>query len=174
MQATDFSISRLFGFCGPATVSRLVVPIIVREAVNGIGWTWTTPHICEEVIKRFYPTVAYTNSKTTIIFIICGLWILAATLHAMPSPIFRAPVAFRRLAMCSMGTRFFDTATTSSTAFFKMRGHCFTLIPAITRAHENTHCDSIAYFTELFNNNKLTESLTNKIEGGSAHGFNCS
>lgn len=79
-------ISALLLLCGPPAVPRLVVPIIV-DAVDGCLWR-LRPHVSTEGFKVVQPSVAHTNSATTIASIVGIRRVIASGFHSLPCGVF--------------------------------------------------------------------------------------
>ena len=80
------SIARLLARCGPSTVSRLIIPIVIRKPVNACSGGFLA-HVFQEVLKRLAPPLAYLNASASIVVIIFNTWIGTSTVHLRPSNI---------------------------------------------------------------------------------------
>ena len=73
----------LLGPGGPSTVSRAVVPLVVRPTINGVFQTRPFSHVFNEVLE-LHPSFAYLDSKRHVV-----RTFLAAVLHRLPALVSR-------------------------------------------------------------------------------------
>lgn len=95
-------VPRLFTFCGPATILRLVVAAVV-DAIDRVAGRWTPAHVGNEVLV-VEPAVAYGNTAPAIVGIPLVSRVGAALQHATPRAIFGrpCPVVPARVAVASV------------------------------------------------------------------------
>lgn len=78
------SVARLLFPCGPPTIGRFVIPIVVDAIDRGsIG---SFAHISEEIDEAIltHPAITHGNTTATIVLISNGLGITAPTKHRLP------------------------------------------------------------------------------------------
>ncbi len=75
-------ISRLIQPRSPKAVLGGVRAIIVSALNRQALWPWA--HIIAERLKRFYPSLAYSNAACTIPIIVLVLWIQTTLFHCSP------------------------------------------------------------------------------------------
>lgn len=81
-------IARLFLACGPTTITRFVVRVVVSSVYRVIGaWPWS--HIGNKCSRVVPPAVAHCNSTPAIVTKCFALWVVAASLDLGPRLIFR-------------------------------------------------------------------------------------
>lgn len=90
-------IVALLGHCRPATVSRLVIPVVV-DAIQGFIRR-TRTHIGEELGEVFFPFWADNNTPTAVIGPCIPGRIRTASSHLNPSPKLTTVPCFPGLAM---------------------------------------------------------------------------
>lgn len=92
-------VAALLCGCGPTTVARLVMAVIVRVAVQGVFGTRAFAHVFQETLERVSPTFTDTNPSAAIVVISPGRRRVATALHLSPDRVERVPLASFRVAM---------------------------------------------------------------------------
>jgi hypothetical protein len=80
-------VGSLFGACCPATISRLVVAVIVYT-VNGMTRRRSAPHVGQEGFVRMRPAFTHGDASRSIVFISNMTRVAASGFHAPPNLIF--------------------------------------------------------------------------------------
>ena len=80
-------IISLLLFCGPITVSRRVIQIILT-AFDGVLWRRTVSHVSEEIYKSIWalPPPTYANASSPIISPTNMVWIVTSPPNILPRP----------------------------------------------------------------------------------------
>lgn len=80
-------ITILLFTCSPSSVSGLVIPVLVRMAVDGVFERRPGLHVFHEVTETT-PTVADLDSTTSVVLVAERQGIVAAAEHALPDSVF--------------------------------------------------------------------------------------
>src|SRR5437899_2660793 len=78
----------LFFWRRPSAVAWLVVPVSIGITVNAMQARRFSAHVSEEVLK-FHPSLADSNSPTSVGVIILAFSVETAVFHDRPTGIFR-------------------------------------------------------------------------------------
>ena len=95
-------IIRLLKACSPPAVFRGISKIVIN-AVNGVCFAWSLPHVCKEILK-FIPSVTNRDAPSSVCSVMFIVWIIASTLHLLPCVIFKCVVATVRGNRVNMQT----------------------------------------------------------------------
>lgn len=98
-------VTRLFRDRGPSHIPRLVVPVVVWEAVDRMLRRRTRPDIRKERLKGVAPAVAHANATAAIQMEVGPVWVIAPTFNALPYGVLGRPVLAFRTAVTSIPAR---------------------------------------------------------------------
>lgn len=73
----------------PPAISRLIIAIVVRVAVNRMCRRWSRPNVSKKVFKRVTPALANGNPATAVVDVHFERWVCASVNHSPPYPILR-------------------------------------------------------------------------------------
>ena len=93
------AIMTLLNSCGPSAIAWGVIAIIVF-AVESETRMRAASHVLEEVLELI-PSATDSNASPAVILILATLWIVAASSHVAPCPIFRSTVAVPCMAVAN-------------------------------------------------------------------------
>ena len=85
------TIAALFCMSGPLAVFGGISFAVVYP-LNAVFAGWTKPHVLNKSVWRIFPTVAHSDTSTTIVGKSLIFWVVAATHHAVKRPVFNAKV----------------------------------------------------------------------------------
>src|SRR5579863_8927097 len=76
----------------PATVTFFVIAVVIREAVNRIGWRRRLAHVGQEVDKTVFasPATAYLDASASVSIVLRRIGVVAAAHHVSPYAINRS------------------------------------------------------------------------------------
>ncbi len=74
--------------CRPSTIGRFVVAIIFN-AINGMLWRWSSPHVIQKFLKAIAPTSTDRDSPSSIILIPLVVLVSASLDHMVPRYVLR-------------------------------------------------------------------------------------
>jgi hypothetical protein len=77
----------LLNSSSPSNVIRFVISIIIHS-IQLVICGWRETYILKEIIKRFYPSIAYSNAPTSIPIVGRAPFVVAAAFHVAPSGVF--------------------------------------------------------------------------------------
>lgn len=146
----------------PTNIARLIVPVVVGEAVETQARR-TLPHVIKKRQKIIAPLVAHRNSATTVIFVRMMLGIEAALFSACPRCIGGTFAFF--VPVC--GVAFTQSFTTTATAAFKSAAcQIARLHDAVVSAFTSTKPACISSRHDAAQNGQVKNLLTGKIYAG--------
>lgn len=157
-------LSLLLG-CGPSTVVRLVVAVVV-DTIKRIPFR-SFSHVLIKIFKRFKPAFANLNSTPSIVLVITVSWICTALFHASPNLILANMV---QSVLCYFQK--VETATAPRVSISETATINYQRITAIAQTFPVvTPPDSMGFdssgFTDKPNNVQHSESECRKIEARS-------
>ncbi len=100
LNAISVLILRLFFRSRPTRVPRLVMPVIVRIAVNAMACRRSWPHVCQKVFKGIEPTLTDSNTPAAVVFISDILRIIASLFNGLPRRVLAANLSDAAMSMC--------------------------------------------------------------------------
>lgn len=156
------SIVNLLIGCRPATISRLIVTVII-DAIDGCTF-WSLPHVCDKVLVGTaytdVPSVTNGDASTTIIGPFRVPFIKATAQHGFPRP-----VGVRRgLSMCeqpSSGLLFLNTSTTTG-QFSECAAGDNGVLAAVADAPPHSFTEAVA--PGFLNDSQSAKSLIGKVK----------
>lgn len=80
-------VQRLLPWCSPPAIARFIVTIVVNT-VNRVFWGRLWSHVLVKVEKGSHPTVADSNSASSVVAVTRKLLVGASLDHARPSAVF--------------------------------------------------------------------------------------
>ena len=129
-------ISSLFYRSSPATISRLVVAVVV-DTINALsGWSFS--HIGKKVFK-FVPSLANCNSTASVVLPVGRVGVGASAPNVLPSSVhngIRRPLAMAVSGGCLTGAFSLKTAARTCMAASQIIHEGFCFVSAITEAKE--------------------------------------
>lgn len=84
---------------GPAAIAGFVVPVHVRKAIDGMGFTWARTHVGVEGGEVIGPPFANRNPPSAIIVEALNVRVAASVFHVNPDVVFIRPSRTFRLAV---------------------------------------------------------------------------
>lgn len=85
--ATHARVARLFGLCGPSTVTRFIVPVVV-DAIERVLHRGSASNIAQECREVARPFNAHRNPAPSIVGVFGIVGIVTAGLHSGPHDVF--------------------------------------------------------------------------------------
>lgn len=147
-------VLHLFTMSCPSAIFWRIWAIIIY-AVNSMFRRQSSPHVSQEGLKRFLPSLTNLDATTTIIGIVVSLWVITSLFHSAPYVVFR--YASQIWSLCTL-----HASATSCMATHKSRcisNECFAAVtyatplsPSMTRG-----------IPSEFKNNKSPKTLPSQI-----------
>lgn len=81
---TRSAIIGLLFWCGPSTIARFIVPVLIGISVYAFS-LWASSHISYKGLKRPKPPRTDHNSTTAVIFICCIGGVKTSSFHVRPN-----------------------------------------------------------------------------------------
>lgn len=94
-------IPSLFASCGPTTIARLIVPVIVDSIQGQANRPWS--YIGQKCLERMSPTITHQNSSAAVVLIGQNIRIKTTPQHGRPDTVLRCFQSFASTAMFCQG-----------------------------------------------------------------------
>lgn len=144
--------------CSPPAIFGFIITVIIN-AING-KTLWPKAHVRKEIVKNF-PPFAYRYPSSSIIVVVCVLWVIASCSHRGPNIVFSRmthPMSSKPILAHFPG----ETATTSGPSRLDMGFSCNYFIPAVTTKAPNKPSVSGRF---LRNSSEASKFFTSYIFG---------